>query len=337
MSLLLSLRLIASPAAAEDLHVVHAGETLESIAAGAGVAPADVRAANPGDAGRALKPGDLVRLPGGAPSAQSMVLTRSGSGRVTLPGGVQAPLTPGMSLPIGCTVCTDPESYTTLRLAAVDETHAHDEVTLLAGTCLTLDGSSVRSGRRSSVVSVQQGSVAVRDSGAAPGTVSVRAGQAVTAGEAGGFRLTVEEGGAARTEAITHPVAVFGAQTQVELAAGYGSRVEEGKIPSAPVPLLLGGALLSPGPGEPLRTADFSWEGVPYALSFRVEIATDPEFSDLLRVAEVSRLRWDPERLMLPYRGIETWWWRVTPVDRLGFVGVPSSPSRLAVPPGVGR
>ena len=73
-----------------------------------------------------------------------------------------------------------------------------------------------------------------------------------------------------------------------------------------------------------------------YALAFRVEIATDPEFTDLLRLAEVSRLHWEPERLMLPYRGIEVWWWRVTPVDRMGFVGVPSAPARLAIPAGVG-
>lgn len=286
------------------------------------------------DAGATLEPGEVLTLPGGDTPSGSTVLSLSGTGRATLPKGDTAPLSVGLTLPVGSVICTDPDSYTTLMLAAVAATH--DEVTLLAGTCVTVDATGVRGGRRSSFLSVRRGSVVVRDSGETPGSVSVRVGDAVTVGEQGGFRMTVEEGGAARTEAVTHPVAVIGAHIQLDLGAGSGSRVAAGEAPSPPVQLLMGGALLRPAPGEALRRAEFAWEAVPYALAFRVEIATDPAFTDVLRVAEVSRVDWEPDRLLLPYRGIDEWWWRVTPVDRLGFGGVPSVPARLAIPVGVG-
>ena len=249
MSMLGLLAVWSMHAAAADLHVVHAGETLEGIAAQTGLAVDAIRAANELGVGATLAPGEVLRLPGGETPSGSMVLSLSGTGQATFPKGDTAPLALGQALPVGSIICTDPDSYTTLRLAAVDATHAHDEVTLLAGTCVTVDASGVRAGRRSSVLSVRQGSVAVRDSAGAPGSVSVRVGEAVTAGEQGGFRLTVEEGGAARTEAVTRPVAVMGARTQLDLGAGYGSRVELGKPPSPAVRLLLGGALLRPGPG----------------------------------------------------------------------------------------
>ena len=157
---------------------------------------------------------------------------------------------------------------------------------------------------------------------------------ATTSGDEGGFRVTLEPG-ATRTEAVSAPVAVYAQGAEVVLEAKQGVRVREGEAPAAPRGLLAAGALFLPEEGTPLRWPDFHWQSVSRALGYRVQIATGPEFNEIVAQVDVPFPEWEPDYLLLPYR-VAGYWWRVTPLDRFGFEGTPSNGRRLRVPAGVG-
>lgn len=305
-------------ALASDHHVVRAGETLAGIAEAEGVGVEELAAHNGLTTGDTPLSGTVLLLPGGdAPLA--VVLARHGNVRS------DRALAAGDVIPMGTVVCTGHASYATLRLATVDLIHAHDEITLLADTCLTIDATWAARSRRSSLVSVRSGSVAVR---AEPGKVSIRTSDGVTTGDEGGFRVTVE-GAATRTEAVAGAATVVGAGGAVALTRGTGTRVTAGSAPSAPTPLLAPPALGLPHDGAPLRRPDFSWDVVDRALGYRVELASDPGFADIVSAEDIGGVRWVPERLFLPGGAV---WWRVSAFDRTGFIGVPAE-GRLLLPP----
>ena len=54
----------------------------------------------------------------------------------------------------------------------------------------------------------------------------------------------------------------------------------------------------------------------------------------MLVLQSVDRPAWEPDRLLLP-GDVEGIWWRVATIDRHGFIGIPSKPRRLDLPPGV--
>lgn len=261
----------------------------------------------------------------------ALVLSLSGSGRL-LSGGSTTPLHAGDSVPPGATVCTDAGSYATLRLA-IDSRGAHDEVTLLAATCLAIRA-GVHLDHRTATLSVQSGAVSVRAAPDAGGSVTVETASGVTSGEGGGFRVTVEAG-AARTEALYAPVSLEGAGSQRTMEAGFGSRTQTGEAPGDPVPLLLPGTPALPEDGAALTRPDFTWTPVERALGYRVEIASSADFARLLMVEEAAASPWKPDMLYLPYR-VPGLWWRISSFDRTGFVGLPSEPRRLAIPSSMG-
>lgn len=326
----------AALASAHELWVVRQGETVASIAAALGdpALAASLRAANGLAADAEPAPGTVLRVEGATVQQQALVLLVSGSGTVREVGRPPAPLLPGRRVPEGALVCTDPGSSATIRLAVSTDSHAHDDITLLAATCLTVDGASARGADRSSLVSVRSGSVAVRAAGDQDGTVAVRTDAGVATGDGGGFRVHVE-GAAVRAEAVAAPVAVIGAGTEVALAAGEGSRVRAGEAPSAPVALLAGGPLVAPADAAPLRVPDFTWTPTPRGHGYRVEIAAEPDFVDLVAVQDVPGPAWRPDTLLARYRG-GVLYWRVSAYDGLGFLGVPSETRSLAFPAGLG-
>jgi hypothetical protein len=327
--------LFASLASAADHHVVRPGETLATIAAASGGAyTADaLRERNSLPAGAEPAVGVVLRLPGDTPDPGGTVLAASGTGTVTSRGGTRSPLVEGMVLEAGSLVCTAAGSYATLRVGTDLATHEHDEVSLLGGTCVRLEEASSTAGRRSSVLKVDQGSIAVRNADTASGVITVVTEGGVTTSQGGGFRLTVE-GSSTRTEALDRGLSVLGGGVDQSLDAGYGSRVRAGEAPSAPVALLRPGTPLAPVGVTPVLLANFSWAPVDRALSYRVEIATAADFSDLVVVEDVAQEEWLPEVLMLPYR-VPGLWWRVAAVDRTGFVGFPSAAADIRVPPSI--
>lgn len=327
-------------AQATDHEVIREGDTVESIAEalGAGDRVDEIRSINRLQPGEQPSVGTVLVLPvlaGDHVDHQAAVLSHRGS-VVARIRGRDRPASVGMILPLGATVCTGEDGYATLRLAVAASGGEHDDLSLFPSTCLTVDGTSSRKGERSSLVQVETGSVSVRNAvgGDGPGTVTVITPSGITSGDQGGFRVTIEQA-AARTEALDAPASVFGAEHEVRLPAGHGSRVKTGERPSDPVKLLAPGTPTAPDSGAPLLVPEFTWVGVDGALGYRVELAAAPDFSDTLRIEDVPSASWVPDRLFLPYR-VPGIWWRVSSIDRVGFVGAPSQVRELTIPEAIG-
>ncbi len=328
---------------AQEVHLVREGEDLVSITSALGLSPElreGLRTLNGLAPGEEPVPGTLLQLPERLESIEhhdALVLSLRGEAWVQLGRGRRSPLRTGDSVTVGSTLCTGPAGTLNLRLAVApsEDGHSHDEIVLFHDTCLTVDAAHSTLGARSSVVSMASGSLSVRKVDDAEGLLAVQVGEAVSAASAGGFRVTVEQDEVARTEATEGDAVVFGAGVEQALAQGYGVRVAQGEAPGEPVLLLEGGDLLAPSAGRVLWEASFSWVSVEAAWGYRVELATDDAFTDVLNAVEVPNPEWVPDLLFLPTR-IDALYWRVTPVDRVGFVGVASPPIALDLPPGVG-
>ncbi len=282
-----------------------------------------------------LEPGQILLIPGpGSEAREARVVSLSGQGSVTLASGERLNLVTGAPLPTGATVCVDEDAFATIRLSVALDSPNHDDVALFPQTCLSVDALTAEPGRRSSLIRVATGEVSVISVDDDPGTVTVVTPTAVATGDAGGFRVAVEEG-ATRTEAVSHDVTVYGEGARLDLAAGQATRIAEGSAPEAPTMLLRAGVLVRPEDGSVLRAPDFRWTEIRRALYYRVEIATSPDFAEVVVAQTVPTESWDPGRLYVPYR-VPGLWWRVAPIDKVGFVGVPSEPSFLSFPAGVG-
>lgn len=327
--------LLVSLAFADDVHVVRAGDTVESIAASRGDASLvdPIREANGLKAGEQPAPGTVLELPGVETIAQpGQVLSLSGQGTLTPPGGEPIPLVEGAFLIVGTEVCTAADSYASVRLASIADCADEDAVTMLPGTCLTLRASAARSQTRTSVVSVSSGAITVRDTEGAS-EVAVQTSAGTTTGGNGGFRVAVEDE-ATRTEAVTGQVAVLAGGEEKEVPAGFGVRTNDGEAPGDLVELLPPGTPIRPAAGAQLVVPDFEWTSVPRALGYRLELAEDPDMVGLVRRTEVGPPTWTPTQLFLPYDS-PTLYWRIVPFDRVGFEGIPSQPMPVTFPSGV--
>ena len=333
---------LAAETATSTPRVVHEGEDIEGIAAS--LAPsldtspaelaASIRALSGLGDGEQPEVGDLLQVPAGPSRVHGgAVLALTGTGRAETPSG-SVPLAPGLVLPEGSTVCTDTQSYATIRLAVAHRGFVHDDITLLSETCAVVEAARSGPDSRTSLVSLRRGSLSVRSATETPGTVTVRTRDGLATGDRGGFRVTVEDE-ASRTEALYSAVSVIGDGEELPLDAGYGSRVRRGEPPSPPVALPPPGSPIQPADGARLRRPDFAWSPVQEALGYRIEIASSSDFSELLLVQDVGAPEWKPELLLMPFR-VPGLWWRVTSFDRTGFLGLPSESSALSFPAGMG-
>ena len=330
----------AGLALAAGHHVVRTGETVETIALGLGdpTSSEELRRLNGLADTEQPSVGAVLDLPGapGQIDQGALLLTSSGE-LVTVrvgPGAGPVSVRPGTAIPAGATVCTGADSFASLRLAVDVASRAHDDVSLLPGTCLKLEEASSRQAGRSSLLRVESGSIAVRAVQTGAGTVTVRTRDGLLTGEKGGFRVTVEAD-ATRTEALTDPVSVMGQGVEVRLDAQQGNRVREGQAPEDPVPLLPAGAPIRPEIDAQLRWTDFGWTPVPEAFLYLVEFSRDEDFTDIVHLHDVEGTLWQPPYLVLPYRS-PALYWRVSAFDLLGFEGMPSDPRSLQIPPGIG-
>jgi len=324
---------------AADRVVVHTGDTVEAIAAAAGdpAAAAAIRAENGLADGDQPRPGTILVLPDAlsGTARDAAVLSVFGGVHATIPSIGKVAVETSMPLPPESRVCTDVDGYVTIRLAVSEGGGHHDDITLLPGTCLTIEATSARRKGRSSVVALNRGSITVPPLGPGEqrGEITVATEAGVTSAEDGGFRVHVEEAGQ-RTEALYTGLSVFGEGVELSLRAGQGSRVPLGGAPTSPVDLLGAGTPDAPPNGATLRRPDFSWLRVETALGYQVELARSADFRDMLVLQSVDRPAWEPDRLLLP-GDVEGIWWRVATIDRHGFIGIPSKPRRLDLPPGV--
>jgi hypothetical protein len=322
----------ALSATAGEIRPVRVGDTVEAFARSLGDPglAGPIRQLNGLGPGEQAKVGQLLTLPPpDVPHADQLTFLLSATGGVTVDG---APATTYTPIPLGSTICTGNAGFATMRLATqcTDTGTESDDLSLTNSTCLQVESAFATVWGRSALVHLDSGSVVISENSVASGNITVVTDSGWTTGSEGGFRVNVEEA-AMRTEALYARVAVQGMGVEVALDAAQGSRVNEGKVPEPPVDLLVAKELYNPADGMPMYRPEFTWEGDPRAFGYRIEIASDAAFEDLVYLTDVPDPVHRPELLMLPGddRGL---WWRIAPFDPFRFVGVPSSPRVLAIP-----
>lgn len=328
--------LLVLSALAADLRPVRLGDTVESLADGDSARAARIRELNGLAPGAQPAIGTIVEIPppdGDHGEQQAFLVALTGDATFTPGGRAAEPAVAWQPIEAGTLVCTGGGAFATLRLASTcnEDGSASDDILLQSETCVAVDAAFSATERRSTLVRLTRGSVNVQAAPTAEGHVTIVTPSGITTGTRGGYRVTVEDA-AARTEALLAPAAVQGAGKEVALQPGQGSRVKTGEAPSDPVDLLVTKTLGKPGPGEPLRRPEFSWTPVPGALGYRLEIAKDLWFRDLIFQEDVPDPTWVAPVLMLPYGGRTTLHWRVASFDRLGFLGRPTPSRALRVP-----
>lgn len=318
--------------------VVGEGDTLASIAeelGDPGLEPL-LRKINGLEEGEEPGVGAILGLPPAEGLYDQAAEVQTVRGQASMDRGLgPVSLSPGMLLTPGARICTSEDSFLTVKLAVGCTGEGGDEISLLPQTCITLDDTFESGGKRSSLVTMEQGSVTVQEDRAGEsGLVTVQTSAGVASGRGGGFRVHVEDQ-ATRTEALATAVSVSGSGAEVGLEAGQGVRVKEGEVPGPVVQLAAPGTPALPADQSLLRIPDFSWAQAPDALAYRLEFASDPSFSDLLFFTEVGDTPWLPDTFSLPTKPDTGVYWRVTTIDSMGFMGMPSPAHYAKFPPGV--
>ena len=326
---------LSSPSMAQEHHVVRPGEDLDSIARAHDTPPADIRDLNGLDASDSIPVGAILSLSGAKPDVAAAVCGLTGTAVVFDPSRQQALAVKGQELIAGSEVCTATDSFATVCMARDRDGFDHDTVTMYPNTCLTVESSFSGDTRRSSLLSMSKGQVSIGNGpGRKSGDLTVTTRDGVISGDKGGYRVAIEDSGT-RTEAFEQSTRVIGAGVEVTLAVGQGNRVRVGEAPTSPISILVAGELTTPEESIPLKRPIFSWVAADRAVGYRIELAASPDFVDIVYMKQVGQNEWRPEMLMLPYR-VPGLWWRVSKVDRLGFVGTPSAGRSIVFPQGVG-
>lgn len=116
---------------------------------------------------------------------------------------------------------------------------------------------------------------------------------------------------------------------RVQVAQGMGTSVAEQGPPSPPEKLLPAPRAVVPEPGASLACSNplFSWEAVPEAASYVVEVCRDPACSELVeRATGLERPEW--QAVALP---VGSFHWRATARSRSGLDGYPGETAALAI------
>ena len=144
------------------------------------------------------------------------------------------------------------------------------------------------------------------------------------------FRAHITEGGFTRIEVLDGRVALGNAAGAVDVGAGYGTRVQENQAPEP------ARALLKPAIGHRPLTGTFAappeltWQAVAGARGYVLELATNAEFSK-----DVDKVRIDGATSARPDANLaqKKWFWRVSAIDKDGFIGMPSKIFTFQVDP----
>lgn len=209
------------------------------------------------------------------------VMAVTGNVRYKPAGGGFQPLREGDQLKGGESVLTGPRSSAAYRFAD--------------GTTLTQQASSKlgfgrlqgygKTGMVTTELALDSGRLEAQAAKqlAPAGGFRVKTPVAVAGLRGTGFRLNVDEAGQSlRGEVLEGAVAISAQGKSVRVEGGYGSITEKGKAPSAPRPLLS-----APGAeGLPVRVERlplaFAWSPVPDANHYRVQLARDEGFAQVL-------------------------------------------------------
>ena len=206
-------------------------------------------------------------------------------------GSTQRDPVPGTSIDLGDTLSTGPDSSAAVEFAdgsvltlhsagemRFDHLSAHGETGMVDSRVRLLDG------RLDTRVRPAIG----------PGSrFEIQTPSAISAVRGTQYRAAVVEAGkASNVEVLEGKVQVTGARKPRLIPAGFGTRVAVGEPPSPPRPLLPA-PVLDPLPA-PIRALHWpvTWQALPQARAYRVEIAADHDLDVLLwdRVVERSRV-----------------------------------------------
>jgi hypothetical protein len=149
------------------------------------------------------------------------------------------------------------------------------------------------------------------------------------AGEGPTARLRKADAGAAQLMVYTGEAAFEARGRQVEVPAGMGSVAPRDGAPTPPEKLLPAPRLLGPRAGEHLDHANprFTWQTLPGAARYVVEVCRDPACAQLVeRAAGVTQTRWTADDLP-----VATLYVRVTAVGASGLDGFPSAARPFSV------
>ncbi|HEX3529317.1 MAG TPA: LysM peptidoglycan-binding domain-containing protein [Thermoanaerobaculia bacterium] len=137
------------------------------------------------------------------------------------------------------------------------------------------------------------------------------------------------EGGGAKLMAYGGDADLEAGGAKVQVPQGMGSSVAASGPPAPPEKLLAAPHATAPADGAEVACANpsFSWEEVPTASSYIVEICRDPGCAALVeRATGLNGTTWRPQAL--PAAAL---YWRVTARSRSGLDGYPGATSKLAV------
>ncbi len=123
-----------------------------------------------------------------------------------------------------------------------------------------------------------------------------------------------------RLETLSGKVELAGSKGKVMVPAGTGSMVRADGRPSKPRKLLTGARPAAPLKGRVPPGVTLRWHPLKGAATWRVELARDADFTRSSRSLATTRLA-----MVLPADlAAGKWFWRLTPIDADGFVGMPS-------------
>jgi LysM domain len=137
------------------------------------------------------------------------------------------------------------------------------------------------------------------------------------------------EGGGAKLMAYGGDADVEAGGAKVQVPQGMGSSVAATGPPGPPEKLLTAPQALAPADGAEVHCSNpsLSWEGLPDAAGYIVEVCRDPGCGSLVeRVAGLSGGAWRPQSLPA-----DTLYWRVTARSHSGLDGYPGAARKLTV------
>jgi hypothetical protein len=124
--------------------------------------------------------------------------------------------------------------------------------------------------------------------------------------------------------------------SQVDVPGGKGTRVEPGKVPEPPRPLLPAPAWSAPGSREVVLALGgapqpyaLKWQPVPGAVRYRALLARDEVLNDI--VTETAALAEPVQSLDAGALPPGNYYARVQAVDAVGLPGMPSAPRKVAI------
>lgn len=340
--------LLSSPAAAQAQtgvagaawYTVRPGDTLESIAArflGTSRRWPEIHRLNPGIADpHRIEPGLRVRMPGVLPALPAARLNRISRRVEAKPSPIEWD-----AAQVG-DVLVERDGVRTYQKSSAEMQFtdgARVVVTEDSLVFLRRSGSTLRGVERKSIEIVEGQADLEARSGPAPRAPEVEI-------LVGGARATSKPGPAGTSQARARKaegggakVMVYGGEGEVEaggarvrVAEGMGTSVEAQGPPSPPEKLLPAPRLTDPAAGGERACADpwFSWEPVPEATSYTVEVCRDAGCGELVeRRTGHAGPPWRPAALP-----VGDLYWRVTARGRSGLDGYPSEATALRVTSG---